>query len=319
MLKEEGWRSMQILYIGSAGRSGSTLLEMILGNLPGMFSVGEILDFWEFLDWGNKRCGCGELLSECSFWTKVKDQLEINENFSLSYLVKLKQKLDRTRNLALLPMLRYIFQKEFNDLVSNTSNLYQIVSELTEGKVIVDSSKTPSHLYLLSQIPNADIRVLHLIRDPRGVATSWKMHTKNDRGKIHSISSMVKRPILNSIIRWSAENTYTHYYGQRQTKYTMMRYEDFTEKPYEELHRALQNLGILGVDLNSLKSSVLKLNSTHSVGGNPIRFQRKALRIKNENSWEKEMPKWQIFLFGLLANAYKKKKYLFLKEKKEIG
>ena len=36
-----------VLYIGGMGRSGSTLVDRVLGQAPGVCSVGELVFLWE--------------------------------------------------------------------------------------------------------------------------------------------------------------------------------------------------------------------------------------------------------------------------------
>jgi hypothetical protein len=64
--------TMQIIYIMGSGHSGSTLLDIILGNHPDVVSVGELTylvrDAW--ID--NKRCACGTTGNECPFWSAVR-------------------------------------------------------------------------------------------------------------------------------------------------------------------------------------------------------------------------------------------------------
>ena len=61
----------KILYIAGYGRSGSTLLDIVLGNHPENVGVGEV----SFLlnDWANRsrRCSCGVPYQECEFWKNL--------------------------------------------------------------------------------------------------------------------------------------------------------------------------------------------------------------------------------------------------------
>jgi hypothetical protein len=50
-------------------------------------------------------------------------------------------------------------------------SLYSAIAQVSGG-VIVDSSKTPSYLFLLQRVEGIDLRLLHLVRDSRGVAYS---------------------------------------------------------------------------------------------------------------------------------------------------
>jgi hypothetical protein len=62
---------VKVLYIGGFGRSGSTLVERILGQLPGFCSAGEIVFLWQRGLIENQLCGRGATFSECDFWTRV--------------------------------------------------------------------------------------------------------------------------------------------------------------------------------------------------------------------------------------------------------
>src|SRR5713101_2080953 len=50
----------RILYLGGLGRSGSTLIERLLGELPGVCAVGEVVHMWRRGVVEGERCGCGE-------------------------------------------------------------------------------------------------------------------------------------------------------------------------------------------------------------------------------------------------------------------
>ena len=51
---------VRVAYIAGAGRSGSTLLAMMLGTLPGWVSVGELRHLWARGVEENQLCGCGD-------------------------------------------------------------------------------------------------------------------------------------------------------------------------------------------------------------------------------------------------------------------
>jgi hypothetical protein len=50
--------AVRVLYIGGWGRSGSTLLDLILGQAPGVFSAGEVREIWQSGLVENRPCGC---------------------------------------------------------------------------------------------------------------------------------------------------------------------------------------------------------------------------------------------------------------------
>ena len=60
--------------IGGWGRCGSTLVDMMLGQLPGFVSAGEVRELWLRGILENRPCGCGVPFRSCPFWTKVGDE-----------------------------------------------------------------------------------------------------------------------------------------------------------------------------------------------------------------------------------------------------
>ena len=62
---------MKVLYIAGVGRSGSTLLERMLGAVPGAVNTGELNAIFSRVSQQDQRCGCGEPFSECPFWREV--------------------------------------------------------------------------------------------------------------------------------------------------------------------------------------------------------------------------------------------------------
>ena len=61
----------RVLYLGGLGRSGTTVLERVLGELPGTCSVGELVHLWRRGVLDDETCGCGEPFSRCPFWSEV--------------------------------------------------------------------------------------------------------------------------------------------------------------------------------------------------------------------------------------------------------
>src|SRR4051812_41441772 len=64
-------RLPKVLFVTGSFRSGSTVLGNVLGELDGYVSVGEVLSLWRN-GLGGGRCGCGELVEDCEFWTEVR-------------------------------------------------------------------------------------------------------------------------------------------------------------------------------------------------------------------------------------------------------
>ena len=61
----------RILFVGGEGRSGTTLLDQLLGQVPGVASTGELFAIWEHGVLDDDRCGCGAPFSACPVWSAV--------------------------------------------------------------------------------------------------------------------------------------------------------------------------------------------------------------------------------------------------------
>ncbi len=293
---------LKILYIGGAGRSGSTLLEMILGNVPGVFAMGEISGFWSYLREGNLICGCGARLEECEVWGQVIDRLDLRSPARIEALARLSEKIDRTRNLPLLAVLGSLASGEVSELTENTRLLYQAIQDVTGAELLIDSSKTPLHLYLLKRIEDLDLRVLHLVRDARAVAYSWNQRSKRQLASTRPGAYMARRSLTSSVLRWLVENGFLQSQGGTLAHYALIRYEDFVRQPYQELQRTLTVLGLPDLAIDMLREPSLRLHPTHSLGGNPVRFAKRELRIFADEEWHDKMPVWVRYGLGLLAS-----------------
>ena len=68
---ESGGSTPRVLFLSGLGRSGTTILERVLGELPGVCSAGELVHLWQRGVLDDELCGCGEPFSRCGFWTEV--------------------------------------------------------------------------------------------------------------------------------------------------------------------------------------------------------------------------------------------------------
>ena len=84
----------RVLVIGGWGRCGSTLLDMMLGQVPGVVSGGEIREIWLRGCVEDRPCGCGKSFHTCPFWTAVGedayggwDRLDLERVLHVRYTV----------------------------------------------------------------------------------------------------------------------------------------------------------------------------------------------------------------------------------------
>ncbi len=285
-----------VVFIGGAGRSGSTLLERRLGSFDGWFSVGEVRYFWEYMSEGGHRCGCGEELSDCGFWSAVLSDL--GPRFDVDEIADLARRLDRSRHGL---WLHALFGDDFERLRRATAALYSAIAERSGAGVVVDSSKAPCHLQLLLAVGGLDLRVIRLVRDGRAVAHAWNRRQKSDPGVAAEGGTMPRRSLSRAGLAWAWEVALTEVVSTEARAAADLRYEDLVADPAGQLHRVLEDLG-LGTDLDLAgHGRSWPVVSTHSVGGNPIRFDRELVVESRPEAWRDELAGFERALVSAIA------------------
>jgi len=272
---------------------------MILGNYPGFFSVGEVRFFWEYWQETERLCGCGALLRECDFWTAVAVRLTA-QNINLQEMSQMARQVDRTRHIPRLMFPLRNKQALPDSFTTNTKKLYEAIWQEAGQPMIIDSSKVPSHLHILKRTA-LDIRVLHLVRDGRAVAYSWNKRQKQELGLRQQKNYMPHHSLTRALITWLVENAYTSIIGQKFNTYTVVRYEDMTQNFAVILQKAFQDLALSTTNLSFSNNNTIAIKPTHSVGGNPLRFQKRSIDLRLDEEWRQEMPPKQQLALGLLG------------------
>ena len=295
-------QKVKVLYILGAGRSGSTLLSNILGQLESFQNVGELYYLWEngLLEGG--ICGCGDPVLKCSFWSEVLSQsLGSSIGQKSRQMQELGRQIARTRHIPLLAISsgRHRLLGETNEYVENLSKVYTVIQNLTGCKVIVVASKFPSYAQILQTINTIDLYILHLVRDSRAVAFSWQRKkidpaTKDTFGRMGQIKS--------STI-WLTWNLGGEFLGQRQKqgRYLRIRYEDFIKNSFQTTKQILNLVEEPVKELPFVDEQQVILTATHSIAGNPVRFKQGAITLKTDSEWAVNMKSSEKTLATLLT------------------
>lgn len=282
---------VRVVYIGGAGRSGSTLLDRVIGQIPGYVSAGEVRAVWQAGVGENRLCGCGLPFQECPFWGQVgehafgawsaldADAIERALD-SMSYLDALRCLVGRS---PLPPAVAAI--------APQIEQLYRAISSAAGDATIIDSSKGPRYAVILSLLPAVELRAIHLVRDARGVAYSWsKEITRPDTPGRRT--PMLRLSPLGSGSRWIVQNTLMEALGRR-VPVTRMRYETFMAQPADELSRALTRLRVPVEPgaLAFLGREAVRLAPNHTVMGNPMRMSTGEVPLVTDDAWKSRLPR----------------------------
>lgn len=304
----------KVLYVVGAGRSGSTILGQMLDGVEGFFTVGELYYLWDRGLLENRLCGCGVFFKECPLWRDVlersfggPDVVEAETMVRLrEHALSNRQLLfasAKTRRKALARMADYLQALE---------RLYHGVRSVSQSKVIVDTSKSPSYCYELDNILSLEVYVVHLVRDPRAAAYSWWTRRKLQPASEKKPSRYMTRhnPLKTSLI-WGAWNLLIEkMWASNRNRYLFLRYEDFVKDPQGALRNILHLVGEEGAKLPFANEREVSLGANHIFSGNPSRLQNGPVMIRADEEWKQKMSRTQRALIasttwpGLLRYGY---------------
>ena len=180
--------TVKVLYIASSPRSGSTILERVLGQIPGFVATGELRYLWERGLIESQLCGCGQLAPRCDFWRQclAEWRRQIPEPFSPEHVDDLLKRIMHLRHTyqQRLPVALRSGSYPSHELQAFSTlmaALFQAIARTSGANLIIDSSKLVSYGSLLLNVPGIEMHVLHLVRDsPAVVYTQKRVRERHD-------------------------------------------------------------------------------------------------------------------------------------------
>lgn len=285
---------VRVLYVAGLGRSGSTLLASLLGEVPGLASAGEVLYLLERGVGDGDLCGCGRPVPACPLWldvlaragTPTDPEMLIAMAAEAQAVIRLRHAprllVDRRRDH---PWLRARAGRWLDHL----ARTYPAIAAASGAEVVVDASKSPSYGAALEATGAVDLRVVHLVRDPRGVAASWSTPTaRHDRA---AVTAMDRRDPVSATLLWGAWNDMAHrLWAGDPERYLVVRYEDLVADPETVVRRVLRLAGVpADGPLPFLRGDTATLTHSHTVAGNPARLTVGPVALRADEAWRSRL------------------------------
>ncbi len=286
---------LRVLYVGGMPRSGSTLSDLLLHQLPGHVGVGELFYLWSNGLEHDGLCACGEPFSRCPFWTSVGARAYGGwHTVDRAEVARLQASVDRTARIPLLlvPRPPARFARDLAAYVALLEPLYHAIAAESGATTVVDSSKRPSLAYVLRRIPGIDLRVAHVVRDPRGVAYSFAKHVELPPGVDRDLE-MPRSTTRKVSRRWVTVNAAVAALARVGVPLVRIRYEDLVADPGRELTRVLALEGSPApsdVDLAFATGGAVTVPRTHLVAGGRIRLESGRMPLRLDEAWRDQMP-----------------------------
>jgi hypothetical protein len=285
-----------VIYIAGSGRSGSTLLERVLGDMPGAVNVGELIDLPRRTAPRGELCGCGQTFADCPFWAGVGTRAFGGwQADRLAEIHRLQTRVARQRHLPRL-LAMPLAGREFRDDVAaygaSYRALYQAIAGQAGARYVIDASKWPVQALALARA-GLDIRVIHLVRDVRGVAHSLSKQDVARPQAVQATDVMLSHVPVEAAARWVGMQSEAEMLRRCGLRVARMRYEDFVARPRLTVGAALADLGLSPgpLDLAHIGDGQVTLGSSHGLSGNPSRFRSGEITLRPDEAWRKRMPR----------------------------
>ena len=270
------------------------MLDTLLGNHPAIESVGEAchvpLKAWL----GDGYCACGERGEACKFWSDVHKRWreKIGSDPVEQYASMIRELEARRLWLPALEREARRPESQFRQYLQMTGAQMGAIHEVSGRPIIVDSSKRPSRALALSMIPEVDLRVVHLVRDCRGVAWSGKKRfikdekggvSKNDPGK----------EVWRMAMIWGISNVLSSWVRRKipPSHSIQVRYEDYVTNPEEALGRIGR---LVDLDMSPVVQAVAAgqpMRIGHTIAGNRLRMSG-SVRLRPDTQWMSKLSGW---------------------------
>jgi hypothetical protein len=250
--------------------------------------MGEATGLISRVDLSSYRCSCGRLFLECEFWaflaTRTRELGHPVDVFQTGFW-NTHPRVSRSRliNALLVRSLRWDPINQLRDALLwrvgrirgaimeagwNTWGLAAAVLERTGKAVFVDTARDHQRPKYLVGHPLLDVRVIHLVRDPRGNTASIIKHTGTD--------------VATAARRWRRYNTEAARIRRYLPEHSWMslHYESLCADPGGTLDRISDFLEIERAPLIGAAGE-----PEHHIIGNKMRMQR-IREVREDLSWQ---------------------------------
>lgn len=289
------------IYVAGRGHSGSTILDIMLGGGSAIESVGELGTIGTRGLSGDKTghlCGCGAVIAECPFWTRVREAVEARCG-PASFPTLMREVYDlsdvRWFPRALLPASP---GSPLRRMVRTLAAVEEAVKAVTGKPHLLDSNKEPTRaLLLLRYHPGS--RVIHLVRDPRGIVASHYWRVQGEVGfvilrrRFHPGRATMPLFLMLAAGAWTVGNLCAELALRTAPDRTMrLRYEDLRDHPAEAIRRIGRTFGVQLDDVADRIERHEPFPVGHNVGGNHIRREGAVRFDPGAEKARRPLPRW---------------------------
>lgn len=301
---------VSVIYVVGAGRSGSTVLDTVLGNHAQIVSVGELSNgprAWSNVD---QSCACGAIADDCDFWNHVRQEWEaLTPDLPKGDdWIELQNSFERIRSLRDTMRQGREQSERFKQYATGILALYKAILKVSGKAIVLDSSKNPARAIALSYVAGLNLRVLHLVRDGRGVAWSFKKSFSKDPNKGIE-KDMSGKPLMRTIRYWLAVNIISEFATSMEgvLASAFVNYEQFVLTPAMMFKKLGDSFDMNFDELVHALDTESDFHVGHTIAGNRLRMEGK-IKLNPDFVWKEKLSGTEKMIFwlcaGLLAKRY---------------
>ena len=285
-----------ILYIMGTGRSGTTILEVLLANNRGFTGAGEIRHIFRDGFLRDALCACGASGRRCALWSAVLE----TTGWKHDDWVAGAQTLDAFESHARFPLVwAGVMQGAGVSRYRQISEaIFKTVAVVQKSNVVVDSSKYPGRALMLARLFPERVKVLCMTRSGAGILQAFE---KRNEGEQRS-----KSPFAAAIYYLYVLCCMRLVRFRLRERCLTIRFEDLRRDPDATLHAIEHWSGYSLADARARLAAGDLFAVGHIVTGNRLRKQGRVRFASTPEEIRSSRARFAVRLLAPLLDSYRK-------------
>jgi hypothetical protein len=259
-----GDKSFKVIYLSGYGRSGSTMLDIVLSSQEGHIGCGELCNLFQYVSRQDAMVK--------GMWADIAHRVLIDNKVSIVCVEKYRLMFE---TYFVGYFCKFIFRKKFNAYKNIWRAVFVEIVKREKSTLVIDSSKTAwrqfHRPFILRDIIGKNFCVIHLERDLKSVRLSMQ---KGDNVKMEKGNDNVKMlfPSLRATLGQYVSRSFKWVYKWTDANaFYSLEYRDFINHPIKKIEDIERCLAVDFVEVKGLILSGSKFRAKNQFSGNRMK------------------------------------------------